>query len=262
MLILFRCADERTELRNLATLARFFGSEHEIRLIRAQPFEEAVRQMISLAAGRGCLAVDADIVITDPASICRQIELNPNGEGTFWVQDRFRGAVPAGLHWHGPPVIEEMRRVQSVVKRLKKPELHQYRRRPESFLMLRAMAVLRQQPVDFKKIVATHDFDQWYADIWAKYLYRGWRDGGTLARYAKNLSSSDPEERTALRGLKDSQSINQQHWRRDDLRRLFAGRAAELNLPDQAPLSVVLHSGEDRDTASEHPKTPANAGGV
>lgn len=215
--ICYRTAGERTESANLDILFDAFPDREIVRLA-VEPFRDAVGEMLRIAGDRGVLAVDADVELTRPDLVLGGLEYP---ETTYWVQDRFRGPVPAGVHWHSAPVVREMRELfPSGDKKIR----HAFERRPESALMFAALAKLGADEQQVKKAVGRHDHNQWYRDIWAKYLYRGWRDGANAARYTSKLDERDPEERVALLGIKDSREIPLRHYGRQELWRLFKER--------------------------------------
>lgn len=244
-MIVYRQADERTAKPCLEQIRSACGvGSATIIVIEADPFRTAVRLMLESAGENGVLAVDADVSVSDDSQIgesefqkaLRWLEADRPEHVNFLVRDRFRGVVPAGVHWHGPKVVRGMLRLLESGWHKSPQAAARYALRAESTLSLEACRILGVSPTPYEAPVGQHDYGQWYRDLWGKYLSRGWRDGQKIRPWMTRLRRTDPEELAVLLGLEASRTIRPGDYSRRRLRELFDEHTRGISFPSQEPI--------------------------
>jgi hypothetical protein len=200
--VVIRAASERT-LPCAKHLAGTVVSGSDLVLVEESPFEEALRKMCDEAIRRGkewTLVVDADLLVS-PIRIGHFVEFaRQTHESVFHVQgfilDKLSGVVRNG----GP----RLYRTRTLSEARSHVPADGESHRPESVDMIEGMHRLGYRSVVAPLVLATHDFDQYYRDIfrktyahsikhptWIAEVVPFWREEGKL----------DADFRIALHGM-------------------------------------------------------------
>lgn len=237
--IVVRECDERTAPACVALLQEIFPG-HDIHRVSARPFSATLRLSLEkgLAAGRAwTLCIDADVLaLPELPDLLR--EARQSAEHVFEIQglvyDKLMMAPrAAGNHLYRTRLLEQ---ALSLI-----PTEHSLR--PETD-MIDAMADLGYPWRQSRAVVGLHDFEQSYADIYAKAALHARKHRYLLPLYRplwQMLAVLDDDYRVALLALDDDASrTGQPAASRSEYEAEAAGAAARLQLAEKPPLAVTL----------------------
>ncbi|RJP62041.1 MAG: hypothetical protein C4541_00465 [Candidatus Auribacter fodinae] len=174
LIIVIRTADERTAGLCKEILKKQVDAGR-IHVIEEKPFFRAVQKTIEIGSQSTApylLALDADMLLYPDAMeyIFHALTLhdfNLSLKWSFWVHDKFRGEVKAGIHLYNNRYSKEFYAF------LKKIDPAGEWLRPESDNM---KIFAKQHNLEYsyapEHIVAQHDFHQYYRDLFPKYRLR------------------------------------------------------------------------------------------
>lgn len=187
-------------------------------LVNETPFVRAVERTFEHGMNHRSedilLAIDADVVLEEGAvkliSQCAEKRMAADdllSRIDFRVKDKFRGHVYAGCHLY----------VNSYSSLFYKhfaglPDTTTHRR-PESYNCAFVRRTMGLSSKDEKSVVGTHDFDQYYAHIFAKYFNRAVRDNKKLTDMQHSMqiklgvNPDDHDFKVALAGLEAGAKI-------------------------------------------------------
>lgn len=189
ILCVIRHVNERTEEKSFLTAEKLFKKTIKI---SKTPFFEAVKETFVVGASFPdfpfLLALDADVVLKEEACSLILSEWDKYQKTfpslfrlDFLVQDKFRGRVYAGCHLY------LNKHSKDVVSFLKKKGSSTTQKRPESSNVRAFASEFGLKSKDGKVIVGTHDFEQYYEHIYAKYLNRAIRDRDSFLKIQKMI---------------------------------------------------------------------------
>jgi hypothetical protein len=200
--IVIRAASERT-VRCAKKIAATMVSETDLAIVEESPFEEALRRMCDegIRAGREwTLVVDADLFVS-PIRIKRFVEFaRRSHESVFQVQgfilDKLSGIVRNG----GPRLYRTSTLSEARAQVPADGESH----RPESVDMIEGMQRLGYRSVVAPLVLATHDFEQYYRDIYRKSYAHSIKHPAWIAEvvpFWREAGDADADFRIALHGM-------------------------------------------------------------
>lgn len=167
--VVIRGSHERTEDLCLH-LAQQQVPEAYISVIHERPFSQALRRSFEIGLEFGLdwtLCLDADILL-QANSLCSLVKLVENHPDTILgghgrVYDKFFGKRRyAGLHLYRTSLLTQ------AIKLIPEANISL---RPETF-MKDAMVAKGHAWIQFKEVIAIHDFEQYYRDIYRKMIVR------------------------------------------------------------------------------------------
>lgn len=190
-LCVIRHVGERTLEEATRRAKKCFGEENVFQ-INETPFFQAVIKTFELGeehvSKKFLLALDADVLLIEEAySLILQEWKKYEQEYPslfrldFLVRDKFRGRVYAGCHLY----LNE--HSKHVVSFLKNKENSPTQKRPESSNIKAFASMFGLKSKDGKAVIGTHDFEQYYEHIYAKYLNRAIRDRDSFLKIQKMI---------------------------------------------------------------------------
>lgn len=200
--VVIRAAGERTEALCEQLALQQVPHEHVV-VIHERPFTTALRTSYELGLDGGLLwtlCLDADVLLCETA-IPRLLALADElGKDALGVQPRildkfFGGPRPAGVHLYRTCLLNEARTLVLEVGQTLRPETH----------VMKQMAARGHDHVPATDVVALHDFEQFYRDIYRKtfvHAHKHRRYVSHLGRLWQRLAAEDPDYQVAVWGLR------------------------------------------------------------
>jgi hypothetical protein len=200
--VAIRAAGERTEGAS-GELASAQVAAGGVQVIRERPFARALQRSMeeALRAGaRWSILLDADILLAGDAMqrMCREMEAAP---GPFYMMnfrilDRTFGGPAYGVHCYTTSLLSRALPVLGKAMDDQRPETRLYRE----------MGRLGHRTVRSASVVALHDYEQYYRDLYRKMFVRAVKYGGQwqfMQATCRSAYRESPEARVMLWGLMD-----------------------------------------------------------
>jgi hypothetical protein len=209
------------------------------------PFSEAVRLMLDIDYDADYVVVmDADCLIME--DMTGYLQQNEHGYVDCFLLDKFRGNIHCGVHITRIDLMRAMRNV------IIDPFDYKFVLRPESrtrFFALRELGLGK----NFHSFRIFHDFEQSYADVFAKYALRELRSRtrfhstilDTSMQRWKKEAEHDTDYRVALHAVEYARNIIVHDTPYGEIEKLIANlqsiakeEVAAMGISEKAPLTM------------------------
>jgi hypothetical protein len=241
LIVVIRAAGERT-LEACKTLVAQQVPECRVHVLSEQPFEAALRRCYELGRDAGTewmMTLDGDVLLRPGAIRAFLAEAKQTPDDHVQVEgllfDKLTGSYRSAGH--------RTYRTRHLALALQQVPVDRAEIRPED-ATLRKMAALGFPSRVLRTVFGVHDYEQSYADVYAKAFLRATKSSKSvpqLVKHWKSQAGSDADYQVALRALHDrlASPLEARVDRRDYVE--GARRAlAELGLPEKPAATLAL----------------------
>lgn len=199
--VVLRSCGERTEKLCYQILAQQVPAENIV-VIHEHPFAKALDRSFEVGLDFGLpwtLCIDADVLLREGAVATLLKRMKEADEHVFEIQGKmldkfFGGPMPAGNHLYRTSLLDRARRFVPFDDRTLRPETY----------VIKEMAKEGYPWLQTEDVLGSHDYEQYYKDIYRKMFVRSRKLGRHipyLMRYCEQMAVYDDDYKVGLLGL-------------------------------------------------------------